>query len=250
MTNLPVQVHLNSEHAFQQGDAYHNDCTFNSMGITAPMDHGIYVSLQSLTLPHTMLVVNSYCNTLTVNSAEYTLTPGNYDCDTLAAALAALLPCTVAYDSITLKLTLSSSTSMTVSGTLCSVLGLDSPSTGTSLSSKYTLDLTGLQSIYLLTDSYNTGNVDTRPAANLNVIARIPVSVAPGSIIDYQPNNAPGFWIQNGDLQLLRILLEDDKRRPLQASLYWEATLRIDFVPTGVQRMQRQQPTDIGDFDM
>lgn len=241
---LPLQLHLNSEYAFQQGDDYHNDCTFD-VHMSAPLDHGMYISLVSFTVPHTWLVINTYTNTLTVDGTDYMLPPGNYTAAKLTAALAAALPCSVTFDSTTLKMQLSSSTSMQVSGSMCTVLGLPASSTGTVLQSTYTVDLSGCQSIYMLTDTCTTGNQDTRPGSNLNVIARIPVSVQPGSIVDYQPSTPPGFWVQSGELASLHLLLEDDRRRPLQSSLFWEATLRIDFLPNGQQRLQRQNPTEL-----
>ena len=236
---LPIELHLSSERS-RRPNTYYNDCTFDDLNISAPYGYGLYCSVVSLTIPHTFMPVNSSCNVLVLNGVAYTLEEGTYTQVQLAAALAALLPCSVTYSKITMKVTLSSSTSMTVTGTLCSVLGIPEGSSGLSISSTHCVDLSGVNSIYLLTDTYTTQNLDTR-AGNSSVICRVPVQ-EPGSLISYTPIAEPGFWIQSGELQGIRLMLQDNRALPLQAAQPWELTLRLSYLANGLNMERREVP--------
>lgn len=248
MVLVPMEVHLSSERAYRpQGSMYYNDCTFSELNISAPFLHALYVSVVNLTIPHTFLPVNSSNNSISIDGFTYNIPSGNYSIMQLISTLTSTLALegvAITYDRIAMRVTVSSSTSMTVGGPLCSALGITEGSQGTSISSSLTVDMCGVRSIYMLTDSLQTRNLDTR-AGNVPIICRVPVTEAPGSIISYTPTVEPGFYISDGELQTLHILLQDHNRQPLQASLPWECTLRITYIPTGQQYTPREPPTDL-----
>lgn len=159
------------------------------------------------------------------------------DIDALVSRLQTLLPLTIAYDSIAMQVTLSSSDPFSISGTLLELLGMQPAENVQTLTTQYTVDLTGCQSLYMMVNGPASGNLDTRSAANASAMCRIPVEGQAGSIINWT-NVSPiaGLWLPEGELTNMHVLLEDDKRRPLQNTLYWEATLQVQYVPNGKQR--------------
>jgi hypothetical protein len=177
----PIEVFLNSRFSNNGDNAYYNDCIWQlPRAVIAPEGYSLYVQLIDMTLPVSWHVINEYNNELVINGTGVALTPGNYSVRTLVSTLSTLLSpdIRVAFDSITLKLTLAALFPLTVSGSLCSVLGIVPGSTGLSLSSLHTVDLTGQNSVYVLSDfSTSNNNIDTR--GNSSVFCCIPVTAAP-----------------------------------------------------------------------
>eukprot|EP00953_Heterococcus_sp_UTEX-ZZ885_P017185 9620-Heterococcus_DN1.PRE.3 len=212
--------------------------------VIAPEGYSLYVQLIDLTLPVSWHVINEYNNELVINGTGFALTPGNYSVRTLVSTLSTLLApdISVSFDTITLKLTLTALFPLTVSGSLCSVLGIVPGSTGLSLSSQHTVDLTGQNSVYVLSDfSTSNNNIDTR--GNSSVFCRIPVTAAPMQVLqheDYQ--GLSGLLLDTDTLMSVHLKLEDEEYRPLLCTLHWEATLQIQFVYTGRMHMAYERP--------
>jgi hypothetical protein len=241
----PIEIFLNSRFANNDDNAYYNDCTWQlPRAIIAPEGYSLYVQLIDLTLPVSWHVVNEYNNELVINGTGVALTPGNYSVRTLVSTLSTLLApdIRVSFDNITLKLTLSALFPLTVSGSLCSVLGIVPGSTGLSLSSLHTVDLTGQNSVYVLSDfSTSNNNIDTR--GNSSVFCRIPVTAAPMQVLqheDYQ--GLSGLLLDTDTLLSVHLKLEDEEYRALLCTLHWECTLQIQFVYTGRMHMVYERP--------
>jgi hypothetical protein len=253
----PIELFLNSRFSNNGNDLYYNDCTWQlPRAVIAPEGYSLYVQLIDLTLPVSWHVVNEYNNELVINSQAlasgeatykhkvFALTPGNYSVRTLVSTLSNILApdIHVAFDNITLKLTVSALFPITVSGSLCSVLGIAPGSTGLSLSSLHTVDLTGQNSVYVLSDfSTSNNNIDTR--GNSSVFCRIPVTAAPMQVLqheDYQ--GLSGLLLDTDTLLNVHLKLEDEEYRPLLCTLHWEATLQIQFVYTGRMHMAYERP--------
>ncbi len=246
----PVEIYLNSDNSIQVGDGYHNDCNYVfSRTISAPEGQALYLSVLSFTIPVSWYVVNSYNNVLVLNDLRYEVRPGNYSAQQLAAAVRALIPAAVgcAFDSITLKMSFTSANPFTLDGSLCGPLGIV-PGAGTSLESLHSVDLSGVNSIYVLTE-YVSHNIDTRPGDAGTVMARIPVDAPPLGVVTYLDQNGsigrPGVLLQDGVLASIRVRLEDEYRRPLQASIFWEATLQCSFVPSGRAALHVERPVSL-----
>ncbi len=244
---LPVEIYLNSSNSIQVGDGYHNDCSFQlPRTIQAGEGWAIYLSVLSFTCPVSWTLVNTWNNTLMLNGLRYDLRPGHYSAFQLAAAIRATIPPTVScvFDPITLKMCFSSEQPVTYGGSLLGPLGME-PAVGTYAESRHTVDLSGVNSIYFMTD-FISHNVDTRPGDPGNVMCRIPIDVPPLSVCQYLDQNGsigrPGVLLADGQLSSIRVRLEDEYRRPLQASIFWEATMQCVFVPSGRAALQIERP--------
>lgn len=241
---MPVEVFLSSENGSHQGDEYHNDVTFQlPRPILCPPYAQPYIKLLSFTCPNSWLVINSNNNQLFVDNVAYNVTPGNYSASQLASYINTNLPLSASFDSITLKMTLVSGPSVTLFGSLLPVLGLEQGAYGSRFVSQYTIDLTGVNSIYVLTD-FQSRNVDTRSHDNNgSVLARVPVDVPPLGVLQfYDGSSRAGVLVQTDHIETLHIRLEDENRRPLAASIFWEMTIQIEFVHSDFHRMVIDRP--------
>ena len=240
----PIECYLYSKDG-QFQSTYYNDVTFNfERPVICPPGYSAYIQVLSFTMPNVFHVVNEYNNHIVINNYDYTLDVGNYSVYQLVAVLTKLDPnVTCKFDSITLMATFTSTTPLTLSGPLCALLGIAEGSTGLSVSSTHTVDMSGTNSIYLLTDlSSSNSNVDSRAGSD-SVLCRIPVTTPAGSIIQYQDfNGRAGLQLDDDCIQSVRLLLEDENRMPLLATLHWQLTLQVRFLYTGRQRMAVNQP--------
>eukprot|EP00953_Heterococcus_sp_UTEX-ZZ885_P029438 15622-Heterococcus_DN1.PRE.1 len=227
----PLEIFLGSRFAYNVDPVYYNNCFWQlPRPIIAPEGYSLYVQLIDMTIP--------------VSWHLYTLTPGNYSIRTLTAALNTLLPsATIVFNDTTLKLTLTSAVPVTVDGSLCSILGIAPGTTGTSLSSVHTVDLTGQNSIYILTDfSSNNQNIDVRGGGS-SVFCRLPCTAAPMQVLHHEDyNGKSGLLIDTDNIASVHLKLEDENFNPLLATIHWEATLQITFVYTGRMHLQVETP--------
>jgi hypothetical protein len=241
----PVEIFLGSRFAYNGDPVYYNDCSWQlPRAVLAPEGYSLYVQLIDMTIPVSWHVINEYCNELYLNEQLYTLTPGNYSIRTLTAALNTLLPSsTVVFNDTTLKLTLTSAVPVTVDGSMCSILGFVPGTTGTSLSSVHTVDLTGQNSIYLLTDfSSNNQNIDVRGGGS-SVFCRLPCTAAPMQVLHHEDyNGKSGLLLDTDNIASVHLRLEDENFNPLLATIHWEATLQITFVYTGRMHLHVERP--------
>lgn len=244
ITYPPVEIYLHSKDSHSTGD-YNNDCTFQfERPLIAPNGFSMYLQCLSFTLPNVFHVVNEYNNHIVINSIDYTLAVGNYSIFQLVGVLTTLDPnVKCKYDGITLKVTITSATNITLSGPLCLLLGIPVNSSGKVISSTHTVDMSGTNSIYILTDlTSSNSNIDSRAGSD-SVLCRIPVTTPAGSIIQYADfNGRAGLLLDDDVLNGIRVLLEDEMRLPLLATLDWQLTLQVRFLFTNRQRMQVNQP--------
>jgi hypothetical protein len=242
----PLEIFLNSRYAFNADDTYYNDCVWQlPRAVIAPEGYSLYIQLIDFTIPVSWHVISQYCNELLLNDVSYTLVPGNYSVRTLVQALSKLLSpdITVAFDNITLKMTLTAQTPISVSGNMCSILGIVAGSTGTTLSSVHTVDLTGQNSIYILSDfSTSNNNIDTR-AGSSSVFCRIPVTAAPMGVLNHEDyNGKSGLLLDTETLASVHLQLQDEEFRNLLCTIHWEATLQVQFVYTGRMHLYVERP--------
>jgi hypothetical protein len=245
--HCPVEIYLSASDAVTRHNTdFFNDCEFSlSRPIIAPQNHNLYLSVQSFTMPNCLHVVSLYNNHIVINGYDYTLEPGNYSIFQLIAVLTKLDP-TVScrFDNITLKCIFESDTPLTLSGPLLTVLGIADGSSGVQVKSKHTIDMSGVNSIYVLAGDLqcNNGNIDSQPSRD-NVLCRIPVSVPAGSVVQYlDQNGRSGLLLDDTVLTSIHLKLEDEDRRPLLATLDWEMCLQCRFIYTGRQQLSIERP--------
>lgn len=247
-TPCPIELYLHSASGDGQGDEYYNDVSFGLPNpVVAPDGYSLYLSLHSFTIVHTFMCVNAYNDTIFIGAEARAVPRGNHSVRTLVAALSVALQTAgvaASYDPISLKVTLSSDAVFTASGPLLETLGIPQNATGRSLSSTHTCDLSGTNSIFVLTDKTG-GCVDTRSAdGSAAVIARMGVDVQPGGVLNYVDGSQGrvGVEIQDGVLSRLRVTLQDEHRRPLQASIHWDATMQVVFIRSSRRAMVVERP--------
>ena len=251
LTPCPVEIHLNAQSGVQNNNSgYYNDTTYYLPTPLQPPEHyGLYVSLLSMTCPHTFHVVNEYNNMLTVNSSSLKLTPGNYSIAQLLSAISSTLSTfsiSCVYSSISQKVTLSSATVFTVSGSLCSLLGITQGSSGNTVASTFTVDMTGQNTLFVLTNISGT-NIDTRTTAGTSqILASVPVDCPPGGIIHYSDNTQGRIGVElDGTLATIRVILQDEQRRPATVSIPYDMTVGIAYMATGRSWLQIERPTQL-----
>ena len=186
-------------------------------------------------MPHTHLVVNKLNNDIEINGIVYFIPEGDYGITELITVIETTLPVGVTYNRLTYKLTLTSTSLFIVSGGLCAVLGIESGSSGISISSLGTVLLTGPQSIYLETDelSENLDQGDNR------TLARIPITCRTGEVIHFAVNDSEytGTMISNSCLDRLRFYLITEGEKPYLATASYCLTLNVKQIYTGRTEM-------------
>jgi hypothetical protein len=240
----PQEIFLRSQDAVSLSDDYYNDCNWQlPFPVIAPEGYSLYCQLIDMTIPVSWHVISMYCNQVIINDQEYLLTPGNYSVRTLTSALNTLLPgITSTFNDITLKMTLTSVVPFSMSGTLCSILGIPENSTGASISSKHTVDLTSQNSIYILSD-FSSSNANIDASGLSSVFCRIPVNVAPMQVLQHEDYNGKSGLLVDSDLiGSVHLQLLDEDYRPLLNTLHWQATLQVSFVYTGRMHLVIDRP--------
>jgi hypothetical protein len=228
-----IEVFLSSEHAVKRTE-YADDCTWHIRHITAPTGWAIYMRLISFIMPNSMYAVNIYNNTILINEAECTVTPGNYSIKQLIAVLNTFVDGIVfTFDSITYKAKMTSATLTTLEGPLLVLLGI-LPATGTVLESKHIVDMTGNQTINVETDFTSIfPNLDARDFGSPALLARVGVTQPFGGIVNWQNvNTRDGLLLSSPIVTSIHLVLTQEDRLPLLATLDYDAVIQLRFVRT------------------
>lgn len=237
----PVEVYLNSKNGVRLGE-YHDKVFFTlPRPIFAPEGYQLTMSVMSFTIPVSWYILNSTNDTININGVAYTLPWGNYRVTDLVAAMNRLLPLSTMYNSLNHKITLTSAFYVVVYGSLCSLLGIDEYSGGTSVVTRHTIDLTGVNSIFV-SSNFTGSNIDSAGPGQ-SVICRVPQTEPPLGVVQYTDfQSAAGIIMSDDVLSSIEITLEDENREPLQATLFWEMTLQVMFIQTGYTHMHVDRP--------
>lgn len=242
-----MEFHLASKYAAVKNSTYENECVFRIPQLDAPEMQSLAIQLKSATIPVSWTTIGPYNSTLVfkANNVTYTksLTQGNYSASTFSAYLTGLsgLPAglTVTYTKITGKFTFTFTGTIGVgwgflsTSTCLSELGYyrNTPTltTSSSFTSPNVVDLTGVNSVLvntqLLATSYNT-----QSGSNGDAIARIPVSVQFGGVID--PGRIfPVSPIGDRHVTYIKVTLNDEDGNLIAATTAWQMTLSVSCVP-------------------
>ncbi|KAG5188216.1 hypothetical protein JKP88DRAFT_252695 [Tribonema minus] len=212
LLSLPLDsnVYISSTQSTRTG-AYHNDVeVVVPRPIIAADGYSLRMSLHSMTLPNTQTCINLYNNSPSISGLTKVLEPGNYSASTLASALATAFPArSVSFNVLTSKMTFSSPTTMSISGSMCSVLDIAEGSSGIVLSSQNNVDLSASQIVYVYS-SLGVDSLDTTPARKRGLLASIQNTVGPLAVLHYSdPDGRQGGLISDRTYNALHAALRD-----------------------------------------
>jgi len=188
--------------------------------------------------PNSLYNINENNNTLyiTINAIKttYTLTKGNYNCNTFLTYLLSILPSgfTMTFNNITNKYTLTYSSPFTISGTCGEIMGFDSFafSSGNTLIMPYTCNFNGKQSFNIHLTNVITKNFDSYTKSPSNIIQSIPIDPTSASI-NYVKNADFNFVINQEMIDDMTIELKDDQNNYINFNnCHWNLTLYFSVI--------------------
>jgi hypothetical protein len=238
-----IQIFLNSRYATETVDDNTANCIYYLPVIEIPDGHHIYLSLQNASIPYSFYSITSFDNTFEfglVGDPPTTtfIQPGNYTITQLVGVIQAAMGTsyTITYSSITAKLlfTHTSSNFVIYANTINHILGFSKTTNTTSTANLlYSRDCVNLNQIRAINVEINfpTYNVNIAQPNNSNILATIPVYVAPFSIITYTNNNNFRTNLYVNKLDQIQIRLLDNEGRLIDTNgVQYQMTLQLDCV--------------------
>jgi hypothetical protein len=238
-----LQIYLNSRYATETIDGNTANCIYYLPSISIPDGHHIYLSLQNASIPYSFYSITNVDNTFSwgvvagpINT--YYVQPGNYNVTQLIDIIQAAVggDYTVTYSSITSKILITHATSNFIiyAATFNHIIGFSKTSNTTSSSQiLYGRDCVNLNQIRAINVEVNfpTYNVNVAQPYNQNILATIPVYVAPFSIITYINNNNFRTNLYVNKLDQIQIRLLDNEARLIDMNgIQYQMTLQLDCI--------------------
>ena len=233
------QIHLSSALANKYNDGLTSDCEFNLPTIEIPSNFHIHVSVENFACPYTFYNINSSNNYLVYfennNLKTITITPGNYNTNTLIAKLLEKMTTyTITYSPVTNKLTFSNTYNFSfyASSTCLALLGFSGAASSTSntLTSDICVNLSPYRCI-CIGSNLKTFSVNTLLPNNQSILASIPINTAPNSVIIYENKNNFKCNTYTNTINNIRIRLMDHKFNTLDLNgCHWTITLKFDII--------------------
>ena len=238
-----IQIFLNSRYATEVVDDNIANCIYYLPVIEIPDGHHIYLSLQNATIPYSFYSITTIDNTFTFGVVAgpvttYYIQPGNYNILELIAVLKLAMGSlyTITYSSITSKILITHSTTNFIiyAGTFNHIIGFSKTTDTTSIANLlYGRDCVNLNQIRALNIEVNfpTYNVNIAQPYNQNILATIPVYVAPFSIITYQNTNnfRTNLYVNKLDQIQIKILTNENNLVDMNGINY-QMCLQLDCV--------------------
>jgi len=238
-----IQIYLNSRYATEIIDDNTADCVYYLPVIEIPDGHHIYLSLQTAQIPYSFYSITSVDNVFEFGLVGdpptiYYIAPGNYNITQIIDIMLLTMGAnfTITYSTTTSKLLFTHSTSnFTIyANTFNHAIGFSKSTDTTSQANiLYSRDVVNLNQIRALNIECNfpTGNVNVAQTNNGNILATIPVYVAPFSIITYQnPNNfRTNLYVNKLDQIQIKITSNDGNLINLNGINY-QMTLQLDCI--------------------
>jgi hypothetical protein len=244
MQNESIQIYLNSRYATETIDNNPANSIYYLPVIEIPDGHHIYLSLQNASIPYSFYSITADDNTFNwgltgLNPMQtYYVQPGNYNItqliDVIQAAMGASY--SVSYSVITSKIliTHTSSDFIIYPGTINHALGFSKTTSTTSTANLlYGRDCVNLNQIRALNIecNYPTYNINVAQAYNQNILATIPVYVAPFSIISYTNPNNFRINLYVNKLEQIQIRIIDNNGQLVNLNgINYQMTLQLDCV--------------------
>ena len=243
-----IQIHLNSQFSSKYNNTNYSDCDFNLPIIECNEGFTLYLSVLHAVIPYSFYSINSTNNVLFYS--EYMATPivnttlnipyGNYNANQLAAYLTANLPRTsCTYNSITNKFTFTNSVNefkiLTAFSACQNLIGMSiddlyNTSIGKTLTLAKQVNLSGTRMINIATN-LQTGCINNLRTNSQDIIACVPVTKNPYSLIEYTNQNNFRVNLNTNTLNFINIKLLDQNGRSLELNQqYFSITLQLDIV--------------------
>jgi len=203
----------------------------------------VYLSIKNAEIPASFYLINEYNNIISINNVLYTLTTGNYNVKTFITSLKALLggSYTITYDSITYKITITSSTSFTINylkTTMTTFLGVSTTSDTIStlnnglysITSLYVVNFLPIQKIHLRSnipfDNFN--NYDKSNDILLSIQNNANIL---GGVILYNNDSGLKYLVNEKDLSSFTLRITDDFNREINFNnIDFFITFQIDYI--------------------
>jgi hypothetical protein len=238
-----LQIYLNSRYATEVVGNNPANCIYYLPVIDVPDGHHIYLSLQNASIPYSFYSITATDNTFTFGLVAgpvttYYVQPGNYTIIQLIGVIQTAMGAsyTVSYSSITSKILITHATSNFIiyASSINHILGFSKTTNTTSTANLlYGRDCVNLNQIRALNIECNfpTYNVNVAQPYNQNILATIPVYVAPFSIITYQnPNNfRTNLYVNKLDQIQIRIIDNNGALVDMNGIQY-QMTLQLDCI--------------------
>jgi hypothetical protein len=236
-------VVLDSRNATQHGNgSYNSQMTFIFQDAIRVPRFAIrfLCSVLQFQSPNSLYNVNETNNTLivTINAVKttYTITKGNYNCNTFITAVLSILPTgfTMTMNSITNIYSLTYTSDFSITGTCGQLMGFYGYGTISSISKTLTMPFTcnfnGIQSFNIHLTNIVTKNIDSYTKSVSSIIQSIPVD-STSSSISYIKNADFNFVITQEVLDSLTIELRDDLGNLLNFNNQnWNLTLYFSVI--------------------
>lgn len=243
MQNESIQIYLNSRYATETVGGNTADSIYYLPVIEIPDGMHIYLSLQNANIPYSFYSITSFDNTFIFGlvggpATTYYVEPGNYTITQFIGVIQAAMGAsyTVTYSSITSKILITHATSNFIiyASTINHILGFSKTTNTTSQANLlYGRDCINLNQIRVINVEVNfpTYNVNVAQPYNQQILAAIPVYVAPFSIINYtNPNNyRTNLYVNKLDQIQIR-LLDNESRLINMNGIQYQMTLQLDCV--------------------
>jgi hypothetical protein len=238
-----IQIYLNSRYATETINGNIANCIYYLPVIEIPDGHHIYLSLQSATIPYSFYSITSVDNTFswgvvsgTVNTV--TIPIGNYNVNQIIDVLKSLMGVaySITFSPITSKILITHTTSeFTIyAATFNHIIGFskttNTTSSGLILNGRDCVNLNQIRALNIEIN-FPTYNVNVAQPYNQNILATIPVYVAPFSIITYDnPNNfRTNLYVNKLDQIQIRIV-DNEGRLVDMNGINYQMMLQLDCV--------------------
>jgi hypothetical protein len=241
-----IQIHLNSKLATNYINNSLSNCEFYLPTLECPPEHSLYISVVSASIPYTFYNVdetNNYfsCELINGNGDGFYFDKGNYNAyqitNFLNNNLSNGIKCS--YNIISNKMVLthpSSNFLLHQTSTCLELLGFKSSdsvnkmtSSGLELTSNYCVNLQTKHCICIQTN-FETGNRNFSNLLSSNILASIPISGNPYSMISYINPNKYRCNLFSNIIRYINVKLVDQNNNLLNLNgCHFSLTLQLDI---------------------
>tara|TARA_R110000737_G_scaffold72887_1_gene101381 strand:- start:46 stop:933 length:888 start_codon:yes stop_codon:yes gene_type:complete len=240
----PKQIHLSTRHASGSlaGGKMSDVIWFLNDAIVIPNNVEILLSMETIQIPHSIHTFNTLNNTIkySIGSVEFTenITVGNYQNTAFSKGevINSLTGQPLGHNNFTFtliphqhKFKITASAAVTITSDW-GLLGFSIGQTGTEITATRCYDLNGLSSL-LLSSNFAVSNIDSiDTGVNNSILARVPITTAPGGTIFYQKTNEYQIVLQAHSIHRVNLRLTDDDLNLVNLNgLDWHITLNLMF---------------------
>jgi hypothetical protein len=238
-----LQIFLNSRYANQTIEDNPANSVYYLPVIEIPDGHHIYLSLQNANIPYSFYSITETDNTfiwglVSQPSNIYNIEPGNYTITQLINSLKSIMGVsyTITFDPITCKIRFEHTTTNFIiyASSFNHIIGFSKTTNSTSdfriLVGRDCVNLNQIRALNIEVN-FPTYNVNVAQPLNQNILATIPVFVAPFSIITYTNTNNFRTNLYVNKLDQIQIRIFDNSGTLVNLNgINYQMTLQLDCV--------------------